>query len=237
LANSPSQDVIVQGLQRALAEPTGLPLFASKNTPGLFAKNAAGKAAAQQCREKGWLATARGDVETEGKAERFVLSELGMSHLLEQTDAKPVLEAVLQALQRCQSKIHDWIEQVQKSHQYFEALRTTTYRVLEQVQRPGAMAPTWERNQPARNLGELIIDRLRDWQNSGKLGDCPMTEIYYALQPYAKITPGQFHDALRELHEQGKVYLHPWTGPLYELPQPPLSLLVGHEVAYYVSLR
>ena len=30
-----------------------------------------------------------------------------------------------------------------------------------------------------------------------------------------------------------QVYLHPWTGPLYALPEPAFALLVGHEVAYY----
>ena len=48
-------------------------------------------------------------------------------------------------------------------------------------------------------------------------------------------TLGGFHDALRRLHRSGRVYLHPWTGPLYSLPDPSYALLVGHEVAYYAS--
>ena len=48
---------------------------------------------------------------------------------------------------------------------------------------------------------------------------------------------GLFHDALRQLHEDHQVYLHPWTGPLYALPEPAFALLVGHEVAYYASIR
>ena len=28
-----------------------------------------------------------------------------------------------------------------------------------------------------------------------------------------------------------------WTGPLYAIPEPPLALLVGHEIAYYASPR
>ena len=53
----------------------------------------------------------------------------------------------------------------------------------------------------------------------------------------AKLTLGQFHDALRTLHDQRTIYLHPWTGPIHELPHPAASLLVGHEIAYYASLR
>jgi hypothetical protein len=48
---------------------------------------------------------------------------------------------------------------------------------------------------------------------------------------------GAFHDGLREFHAAGRLYLHPWTGPLYEIPEPACALLVGHEVAYYASPR
>jgi hypothetical protein len=51
------------------------------------------------------------------------------------------------------------------------------------------------------------------------------------------VTIGQFHDGLRRLHDGATIYLHPWTGPLYELPEPRFALLVGHEIAYYASSR
>jgi hypothetical protein len=54
---------------------------------------------------------------------------------------------------------------------------------------------------------------------------------------HSSLTIGQFHDGLRELHNREQVYLHPWTGPLYELPEPAYALLIGHEVAYYASER
>ena len=38
-------------------------------------------------------------------------------------------------------------------------------------------------------------------------------------------------------HDLGKIYLHPWTGPLYDIPEPPYALLIGHEIAYYASIR
>jgi hypothetical protein len=51
------------------------------------------------------------------------------------------------------------------------------------------------------------------------------------------LTIGHFHDTLRQLHEEEKIYLHPWSGPLYEIPEPPYAVLIGHEVAYYASTR
>jgi hypothetical protein len=49
------------------------------------------------------------------------------------------------------------------------------------------------------------------------------------------LTIGAFHDTLRALQNAGEIYLHPWTGPLYDIPEPPYALLVGHEVSYYAS--
>jgi hypothetical protein len=83
-----------------------------------------------------------------------------------------------------------------------------------------------------------IQEHLSAWEQSGALGDCPLPELFRRLcVAFPVLTIGQFHDRLRLLHEGGKIYLHPWTGPLYELPEPALALLVGHEIAYYASLR
>jgi hypothetical protein len=65
-----------------------------------------------------------------------------------------------------------------------------------------------------------------------------LPELFRRLRDaYPSLTVGQFHDRLRLLHRGEKIYLHPWTGPLYELPEPACALLVGHEIAYYASLR
>ena len=45
------------------------------------------------------------------------------------------------------------------------------------------------------------------------------------------MTIGRFHDSCANC-TTSRVYLHPWTGPLYELPDPPFALLIGHETLY-----
>ena len=61
-----------------------------------------------------------------------------------------------------------------------------------------------------------------------RLDDCPLPELYRHLKTgNATVTHGQFHDLLRRLHDDGKIYLHPWTGPLYELPEPALCPACG----------
>jgi hypothetical protein len=85
---------------------------------------------------------------------------------------------------------------------------------------------------------QAIRQQLAAWHESGALGDCPLPELFRRLRPCSpRLTIGQFHDRLRRMVQQEAIYLHPWTGPLYELPEPAYALLVGHEVAYYASLR
>lgn len=88
-------------------------------------------------------------------------------------------------------------------------------------------------------LCDLLLTRLADWGSSaGVPRDCPLPELYLSLSTLDPTpTVGQFHDALRLLHTDGRIYLHPWTGPLYALPDPAVALLVGHEIAFYASSR
>jgi hypothetical protein len=91
---------------------------------------------------------------------------------------------------------------------------------------------------PARTeLAPIILARLADW--SGAAGeDCPLPELYRSLSILdAPPSIGEFHDCLRKLHADGTLYLHPWTGPLYALPEPAYALLAGHNIAYYASVR
>jgi hypothetical protein len=83
-----------------------------------------------------------------------------------------------------------------------------------------------------------LLEHLSWWQMNGPTGDCPIPELYQRARAACHLlTLGLFHDGLRSLHEQQRIYLHPWTGPLCDIPHPECALLVGHEVAYYASLR
>jgi hypothetical protein len=86
-------------------------------------------------------------------------------------------------------------------------------------------------------LESELVAYLRRRHEAGSLADCPLAELYHHVRTnHPGLTIGQFHDIVRRLHESRRLYLHPWTGPLYELPEPACALLVGHEVACYASL-
>ena len=91
----------------------------------------------------------------------------------------------------------------------------------------------------ATELAGAIVAHLADWAASANAGeDCPLPELFRALTTRDPApTIGEFHDCLRQLHADGAVYLDPWTGPLYALPEPAYALLAGHNIAYYASSR
>jgi hypothetical protein len=84
---------------------------------------------------------------------------------------------------------------------------------------------------------ETLLTRLHNW--TGAAGDdCPLPRLFQILsEDVSRPTIGEFHDCLRRLHASGDIYLHPWTGPLYALPEPAYALLAGHNIAYYASAR
>ena len=231
----PSAPLILTALERAVAEPDGLALWSSKAVPGLFSASAAGRNAAQHCKESGLLRVVR--AETKGKKPReiWALTEHGLAHLLRETSPRPVIQRLLEAVERSEKKLAEVLGQVEEQRRHLEAFKGLAAKMLEQT--PKALSFPWQAN-GKRKAEEYVLEALRAWHDTRTLGDCPLPELYRRAREAApKLTIGQFHDALRLLHEQGAIYLHPWTGPLYEMPEPALALLSGHEIAYYVSMR
>jgi hypothetical protein len=233
-----SQALIVDALTRALAAPDGLPLLGSR--AGLFATTTAGKKAAQECRSRGLVRILHPDSIGKTIQEKAALSEEGLAFLLRQTNPRPVLEALLQAIESRQVQMEGLLATARATQASLAELRSHAGRLLDHFQNQGSnslleLAPN--KGQHHSQKYSAVLAHLRCWQARGALEDCPLPDIYRALRPAeSALTIGQFHDSLRRLQEDQQIYLHPWTGPLYEIPEPALALLVGHEVAYYASL-
>jgi hypothetical protein len=233
-----STQLVLDALTRAVADPTGLALHGSKAAPGLFATTAPARQAAQRCKDEGYLRVLR--TETKGKTVKEVcaLTEKGLAYLLSQTNPRHVLEDFVRALESRQSQVAELVATAQQWQAGFTALKATVEKVLTQVQNPKPSPASPGAANGSETWTAAALSHLARWQESGAMEDCPLPDLYrHARQASPALTIGHFHDGLRRLHDQGQIYLHPWTGPLYEIPEPPYALLVGHEIAYYASRR
>jgi hypothetical protein len=236
-----SNQLLLDALNHAVAEPAGMPLFGRGKSFGLFSGSASAKKAAQFVKDQGLLRTVRTETKGRTTQEICTITEKGLAFLLEQSNPKQVLESLIGALDARRAQISELIDSARRTQAGFESLKSTAEKVLQQLQqRPAPAAGDNATNNgngsdPAQNT---IRGHLGRWQASGALEDCPLPLLYQNVSGSGpRLTVGQFHDALRRLQERRQVYLHPWTGPMYEIPEPTFALMVGHEIAYYASLR
>jgi len=239
-----STPLILEALGRAAAEPAGLPLHAGKGAPGLFATSAAAKLLAKRCKDEGLLRVVATEARGKTVHEICALSEQGLAFLLGQVSPKQVLEKLVHGLESHQGQVAALLATAQHMQASLEALRALAEKISHQVNRPAAPkgASAANGSAPASSGPDGwvadVLAHLQSWRSSAALEDCPLPDLYRAAQKNAPaLSIGQFHDGLRRLYAQHQLYLHPWTGPLYELPEPALALMIGHVIAYYASLR
>lgn len=221
---SKSTRLMQDALARAAAEPSGLPLFSAKSAPGLFPATAVARQAAQRCQDEGFLS-----ISGDGKRELGMITDQGLQWLLTQASPRQVLEDFVRVLEERRGQVSQLIAAAQNLATGLDALSSAVERLRPQMLNGHAAIhkPKFE---------TAIVAELNAW-HAAEHGDCPLPALYRKIGVVSDLTIGRFHDALRELHDEHQVWLHPWTGPLYQLPEPPFALLVGHEIAYYASLR
>jgi len=236
-----STPLVLEALSRAVADPGGAPLHGTKKVAGLFPTSAAARQAAQRCKQEGYLRTITTEAQGKTVQEICALTEKGLAYLLSQASPRQVLEDLVRGLDAQQTQLGELVASARQTQVGIEALRTIAERVLSQVQqRKEPAALPHDRAEPSGNGTQpwtaAALAELKRWQLQAPLEDYPLPDLYRAVHKRA-MTIGEFHDGLRRLQEQHQIYLHPWTGPLYEIPEPLYALLTGHEVAYYASLR
>ena len=240
-----SSQLILEALGRAALEPDGVALVANRGETGLFPATAASKALADRCREEGLLRLVRS--ETQGKNVREIcqITEKGMLHLVREVSPKHLLEDFLRVLESRQDEIDSLAGTLGRMQESLGGMRSILAQVLPRMS-PNS-APPVPTNAPtptalARTRADTLIStvksQLAEWHaTAGASQDCPLPQLYRCVHAVSAPSVGEFHDILRLLHADNQVWLHPWTGPLYAMPEPAMALLVGHEIAYYGSLR
>ena len=226
-------DQVVQGLLRAVAAE-GCPLLGSGKTTALFPHSRLGKQAAQFCLDQGLLQVV--GIETRGNKtqELYALTPQGLEYLLKQKDARAVLERLASVVQQRTQQVEALLAGVLDCQQTLHALQQQIAGVLQNLPDPSEtlaalLSGSWK---------GAVLEHLQRWHSDRPNEDCPLPELYaVARRACPRLSLGQFHDGLRAWHEAGEIYLHPWTGPLYEIPEPACALLIGHAVAYYASAK
>lgn len=227
--------LLLEGLGRAAADPEGLPLHPTRTGSGLFGANPAGKLAAQRGKDEGLLRVVRTETSGRSPVEICALTEKGLAYLLQESSPRQVLEDLLRALERRHTQAGDLIGAARQMQTTLDALKATTERVLAQLGTRPVPPPA---TNGAHAWVQEVLAFLTHRHEAGAPADCPLPDLFRHAQTAAPtLSIGAFHDGLRRLHDEERIYLHPWTGPLYDLPEPSCALLVGHEVAYYASLR
>jgi hypothetical protein len=242
-----SQQLLLTALSRAAAA-AGTPLHGGKSSPGLFPATAAGKQAAQRCRDEGYLLPL-GPAGAKAP-ERWAITDKGLAYLQAQVSPRPVLEDLVRALEARQGQVEELLALARKAQADVEAMKAAAAKVLAHVTAaeppagyPHNLNALYQTFRGGANgerdvLPRAVLGELSRWVPSAAPEDCPLPELFRRLQAQEQgVTLGAFHDALRQLHDAGQVHLHPWTGPLYDIPEPAYALLVGHVVAYYASGR
>jgi hypothetical protein len=175
--------------------------------------------------------------ETRGKSitEVCAITEKGLAYLVAQTSPKQAIEDFLRALDARQEQLGSVLDSVRQMQRSLEAIRALAERLAPNATLSVGPLPSAN---GAGSWQSEIASHLSRWHETGANSDCPLPDLYrHVVKSAPHLTIGQFHDCLQKLHDEAHIYLHPWTGPLCDLPEPSLALLIGHEIAYYASIR
>jgi len=219
------QIIILHALSFALESAGVCSLFNKKGVQGLFPLSGSGKLAAKYCFEMRFLKVV--EQSTKPFTEMVKITRLGIRAVLEGIKIDRLLENASAIIESPAEKI---VINPTNDDMVF-------YQSLEKVAGSIALKLGAPLSEDFSSPAKYIFILLKEWSDSGRAGDCQLYYLYQQLSPLCPgITPGAFHDALRNLRQKKLIELHPWTGPLYEIPKPELALMAGHEIACYASL-
>src|SRR5207253_3253303 len=143
------------------------------------------------------------------------ITEKGMAHLLAQVSPKQVLEDFIRVLDARQSQASELLASARGMQTALDTLKTAAEKVLHQVHQPPTIPAAIVSTNGAHSAELDLLRFLNRRQDSASIEDCPLPELFrHARQSTPNLTIGQFHDQLRRLSDQERIYLHPWTGPL-----------------------
>jgi hypothetical protein len=217
----------------------------------MFPASASGREAAKVAQQLGFVRPLTEQINGKQTARLWTISEVGRAHWLKQSDPRRAVQALADGIAACRRELAELGKRADGCRDYLSRLSFAVENAFSNskgtapLTLPSPPEPEGEGNRSrkawsgngagATEAANTILECLRAWHEAG---DCPLPALFEKVKAGCPdISLGAFHDALRSLRDRAAIHLHPWTGPLYELPDPTVALLAGHEIAYYASVH
>lgn len=244
------QELLLEALRSALAEPAELRLYRAGRNAGLFAlRTGAYAEAAAEALRRGFLEIVRSDNKGKLAIDWVRISPRGVEYLHQHDSPKVVLRQLKELLDRSRTGVPDWLSALLGQLEtlgsnfatgltrYMAQMDALSARVEAALRRLEGDAV---RRVEGKNPLEWAEDALRYLDirglESADGGPCPLGELYRSV---ADIVPGlsvrHFHDGLRRLHDRRAIVLIPWAGPLGTIPEPEYTLFDGSRAICHAS--
>jgi hypothetical protein len=254
------EELALEAIERALADPTPRKLHGTKANPGIFlASSAAAKAAAQLCLERGLIVPC-GEQRTKSKTTPlYGIGPAGVGYLLERDPLRQLLTATQDGVTRLAQTSAECQQTLARVQQQAAKLQEVVQHAAARLQPPDVQkmlaavqaardasgsvaapsspvrAPTASAAAEPRVADELLQHVLQHKRQS-PLRPMDLPQLFrFARSRQPALSLGQFHDLMRRLADAGRVRLSPFTQAMYQLPEPQCAMIAGREIMYYVE--
>jgi len=242
------QSLALEALAVALTDPRPKVLFGSAAVPGFF-KGATQpvKAAAKLCEDRQWLApTDEWHGKGKSRKQKYRLSPAGAQAVLEHGEPLVVLRSLAGALQEQTSTLTAMNEHIGRLLGNVQPLSQTVSQLAQRLQPPnvaelvrglnGAPSSAAPAN-TAPDWLDAAVKLAGEQTQRDRYQPLSLPQLYTTLkQTRPGLTLGQFHDGLRQLRDQGRIRLAPFTRALATIEDARNALFLDGEVMYYVEL-
>jgi len=251
------EELVLEAIERALADPSPRKLHGTKASPGIFlASSAAAKAAAQRCLELGLIA-ACGELRTKSKVTPlYGIAPAGIKYLLDHDPLRQLLAATQDGVARLAQTSADCQQTLVRVQQQVTRLQEAVQNAASRLQPPdiekmlaavyaargaaatgpGTVAVPASSAAPNAELASALVQHLQQHKRQAPLRPLDLPQLFrFAQSRQPALSLGSFHDAIRRLADAGQIRLSPFTQAMYQLPEPQCAMIVGREIMYYVE--
>jgi hypothetical protein len=252
-------ELILEAMERALADPSPRKLHGTKTNPGIFLSSTApAKTAAQRCLEQGLIEQVAEQKSKTKAVPLYGITPAGITYLLERDPARQLLAATRDGVERLAQATAEWQQTLVQVQDQVSRLRQVVQDAAGRVRPPDltgllaglqqarvaipAAAPqTMVSPRPAADgvspdVSAELLRYLQQHKRQSPLRPVELPQLFrVARSRQPSLTLGQFHDVLRRLAEAGQLRLSPFTQAMYQLPEPECAMIVGREVMYYAE--